>query len=492
VSDNIDILLTYSSKDDQPEKSDIGWVSSLKGFLEALLQQMLKKEIHVEVLNEGGDHSEESYKNVSIMVSCLSSSFLNTPQLVTGIQNFVKRFKGDEGLYQNNLPRFFKVFKSPTEIGVLPGQLEPLISYNFFDVNSKTGEAEQYDRFFGGTAEKKFWMKLVDMAYDISQLLVSMNPEYAVYENIKKGDEVIYLAGCGVDLVNQRDIIRRELIRYGYRVLPNRKMKATDSDLKKSIKNDLSQCNLSIHLIGEDYGQIIPDQDKSLVQLENEVATLYSASKEAQQKEGGFRRLIWITPKFSNLSERQKIFIEDLRSDAESLENAEILQTSIHDLRTVLRNQLIYKQKTKRFDDDEEVEEGGPSMVYLIVDRDDVEESKPLIDFLNKQGFRVLSSSFEGDLIDLRNLHQENLRKCDGSIIYYGKANEEWMKTKIQDLLKSPGFGRKKPMKAKAIISNEDRKLDPTKLERTNALVLYNKGKINEELLLPFLERLKN
>jgi len=161
-------------------------------------------------------------------------------------------------------------------------------------------------------------------------------------------------------------------------------------------------------------------------------------------------------------------------------------------LRTVLRTQLIYKQVHRgRFHDEEDAEK-GPSMIYLIVDRDDVGEIKPLEEFLNKQGFKVLSSVFDGDLIDLRNIHHENLRKCDGSIIYYGKANEEWMKTKIQDLLKSPGFGRKRPMKVKAIISSEDRKIDSAKLERTNALVLYKKDQINDELLLPFLERLKN
>jgi hypothetical protein len=334
-------------------------------------------------------------------------------------------------------------------------------------------------------------MKLVDMSYDLSRVLVDIVPEFSVYENIRKGDEVIYLAETGIDLTTHRDTIRRELIRYGYKVLPDHHLPTeNEKALTDHIRNDLKASNLSIHLIGEDYGKPVAETDKSLIDIQNRVATEYSTTKEAESKKGGFRRLIWISPHLGNISERQKIFIENLKSDAEALESAEIMQTSIHDLRTVLRNELIYKNR--QTDHRTQIEETEGTSVYLIYDRQDSEASEKLQSILEKKGLNVFKSEFDQNLIDLRNQHLENLRRCDGSLIVYGNSNEEWVTTKIQDLLKSPGFGRSRPMKVNAILTREGREFNQDKLKRSNALVLYDKGEINENLLKPFLERLVN
>ncbi len=132
------------------------------------------------------------------------------------------------------------------------------------------------------------------------------------------------------------------------------------------------------------------------------------------------------------------------------------------------------------------------STIYLICDKQDVQECKPLADLLEKQGFKVLSTEFEGNLLDLRYLHQQNLRRCDGSIIYCGKAKEEWMKTKLQDILKAPGLGRKKPLKAKAIYIGTERDISEKHLKDEEAMILGKSGKLDPENLKPFLTKLEN
>jgi hypothetical protein len=54
--------------------------------------------------------------------------------------------------------------------------------------------------------------------------------------------------------------------------------------------------------------------------------------------------------------------------------------------------------------------------------------------------------------LDVRKRHIENLQNFDGAIIFKGKVNDQWVRMKVLDLLKAPGFGRKKPIQGKAIV----------------------------------------
>ncbi len=57
----------------------------------------------------------------------------------------------------------------------------------------------------------------------------------------------------------------------------------------------------------------------------------------------------------------------------------------------------------------------------------------------------------DGDETELREEHEENLRLCDGFLIYFGEGNERWLSKNLGDLKKARGLGREKPILAKAI-----------------------------------------
>src|SRR5690606_2369456 len=130
--------------------------------------------------------------------------------------------------------------------------------YDFYQIDALTGEPQEFKRFFGNEAERSYWMKMVDMAYDIYQIQGKLIEAGAVKtddsgKDIGK-DKTIYLANSGVDMIIQRDIIKRELFRHGYRVLPDQSLPKEVHALEAMIKQDLDKCCLSIHLVGEDYG----------------------------------------------------------------------------------------------------------------------------------------------------------------------------------------------------------------------------------------------
>jgi hypothetical protein len=58
---------------------------------------------------------------------------------------------------------------------------------------------------------------------------------------------------------------------------------------------------------------------------------------------------------------------------------------------------------------------------------------------------------FEGDEAELREYHEENLASCDGLLIFYGAANELWLRRKLREVQKAIGYGRTKPVPPVAI-----------------------------------------
>jgi hypothetical protein len=98
--------------------------------------------------------------------------------------------------------------------------------------------------------------------------------------------------------------------------------------------------------------------------------------------------------------------------------------------------------------------------VYLMHDRVDVNDIKPIRQVLEEAGFRVLLPQFEGELLEVRKQHIENLKNFDAAIIYKGKVNDQWVRMKALDLLKAPGFGRKKPIIGKAILTAPGAQID--------------------------------
>ncbi len=172
---------------------------------------------------------------------------------------------------------------------------------------------------------------MVDLAYDVIHVLESTKGKGILdgKPQIEK-DKTVYLASTGVDMVIQRDIIKRELLRHGYRVLPEHSLPKEVKLLELMVREDLAKCRLSIHLVGEDYGYKPKGSDLSIVDIQNRMAgdhTLEVIEKNEKSRDKElFSRLIWLSPDLKNVSERQKIFVEDLKSDAASLDEAEVLQ----------------------------------------------------------------------------------------------------------------------------------------------------------------------
>lgn len=445
---DIDVLITFAEKDNEAaQKSEQGWVSQFKKFLELMLLQVLGSKPNIVLKSEFDTATAPALNNAAILVAILTKEFVQSGRCLDNVETFYKATS------ESKINRVFKVMKAPLTVVEQPPRLRDLLGYEMYQLDTETGLQKEYSDFFSQEAEKQYWMKLVDLAYDIHDALMILNEGNIKSEvkNIYKRKS-IYLAETGHDLSVQRNIIKRELQRHGYIVLPKNTLPTKLNDVEQEIKRDLEECSLSIHLIGSAYGEIPEGTDRSIVDIQNKISAETALQKKQNKQE--FSRLIWIAQNLKNASDKQRSFIDAIKRDTEVQEGAEILQNPLEDFKNIMREELLESQERRVTD-----ESGGKS-IYLVHDKIDDSEVRPFREAIEKSGFKVLSPAFEGELLDVRKQHIDNLRNFDGAIIFKGKVNDQWVRMKVLDLLKAPGFGRKKPIQGKAIVAAGATNLD--------------------------------
>jgi hypothetical protein len=442
-----------------------------------MLTQVLGEKPRILLKGEYENMVSPKMDNAAVLVTILSKDFIQSGHCLDHVEAF---FKATESSPKNR-SRVFKVFKSPLTLQQQPPRLRELLGYEMYQLDPDSGEIREYTDYFSTEAERQYWMKMVDLAYDIYETLLFLRDSSSASEikTIYKR-KTIYLAETGHDLSVQRNIIKRELQRHGYSVLPNQTLPGSNSELERIVKRDLDESTLSIHLIGSAYGEIPEGADRSVVDIQNKLASEKSVKSKENKQE--FTRLIWISPNLTHASERQKSFIDNIKRDVEAQEGAEILQTPLEDFKNIMREELLEAGEKKI------IEEGTGRSIYLMHDKVDHVAIKPIVDLLEKAGFKVLMPTFDGELLELRQKHIDNLRNLDAAIIYKGKVNEQWVRMKALDLLKAPGFGRKKPIIAKAIVAAAGSNLNTDTFRSQNLRVIEGDQERSIESLKTFLQ----
>jgi len=486
------IYLITSEQDGQDQIVN-DWASSFHKFLELLLFRLSGEQIKINTISCNDLDIEAIYSPFTLLIPIVSQDLLNSTSFKEEIKIFHEKAinKSHNNISWNS--RIFKVLQEPQKGNFLLDYLSDSVSYDFFHFDTSTDELVLYDDFTGPTSEKTFWMRLYDLTYDIFKVIDNLKSVENEIASIS-GDLnslSIYLSEVGADLIPQRDAIKRELLRNGYKVLPEKNMPKDLESIMKMIKKDLAASNMSIHLIGSDYGKI-HDTNVSIIDLQNRLATKHFNELDRMDAATSmnFGRIIWISPEQYSISVKQRLFIENLKKDSESMIMADLLETTIEELKAFViskiqdglkRHELIYG----------DIRHVKGKTIYLIHDKSEEKKCKKIKDFLDKNGYDVITSKFDGNPDEIRSRHDDNLRLCDATLIYYGKENEGWIKSKQKDLLKSLGLGREKPISPQAILIENESQLDDILGIDNKALILQSNNKFTPKIMEPFLARLK-
>jgi hypothetical protein len=426
----------------------------------------------------------ERLGKTAVLVPIVSPSYVKSEWTKKELEAFAKAAEEQGGVRVGDQARIFKVLKTPVPLEKQAQELRELLGYEFFRLDPQTGKPREFDEVFGDEAKRDFYTKLNDLAHDICCLLEMMeHPEEAGCGN-KAEAKAIFLAETTGDLREKRDAIRRDLQQHGCAVLPNRPLPVTAAEMRAAVREDLARCRMSIHLIGESYSLVPEGGVESLQEIQNELAI-------ERGEKGEFLRLLWLPPDLQAADQRQQRFIERLRMDPRNQSGADLLETLLEDLRTVIQDRLKPAQKpAKRSIAPAPV---GENLVrlYLMYDQRDAELTFPWADFLFEQGFETLHPTFEGDETEIREYHEECLRSCDGALIFYGAGSECWLRRKLRELQKSAGYGRTKPMASVAIAIVPPKSADKERFRTHEAMVIPQLDGFSPDPMSGFVSQLK-
>jgi len=528
-----DAFISYAHLDNQElVEGRKGWVANLHRALEIRVGQLLGKEPHIwrDPKLQGNDFLAatliERLRHVAVLVAIVSPRYIRSEWTRVELKEFWKAAETQGGVRIAEKARIFKVLKTPVPLDQQQPELRGLLGYEFFRLDPETGKVRELDEVFGADAQREFWIKLDDLAHEICWLLEWIERQDGGPAT-KTDDDLgaIYLAETTSDLREQRDIIRRDLQEQGYTVLPLESLPYVAQEVTTAIRANLARCRMSIHLLGRNYSVVPEGGSDSLVEIQNELAI-------ERGTWGGFSRLLWIPDPLEVTDPRQRAVLDRIRVDPRIDEGSDVLETYLEDFRTHLQERLERARTPPSPAPSAPASAasapastasapasaaaapsasapasvaappsavrpptadapGAVKTVYLIYDQRDTNAVGALADRLFEQQVEILHPMFDGDETDIRAYHDENLRTCDGVLIVFGTANEAWVRRKMREIQKCPGYGRTLPPPTLAIFLLEPRSAEKDRFRTHEATVLRTWEGDASAALAPFIARLR-
>ena len=321
---------------------------------------------------------------------------------------------------ENNL---FQLHLSPTPFNKIPSFLHNAPMFEFYDIDM-TSNQSVWSNLDVSTGTS--WGKLLDFTKSL-------------FDKYKKDKHTIYLAKTSVNQVRNRELLKRDLLNQGYRVIPEIPLNTSNIEvLEQQINSLTNAAELSIHIFGNDMNEV-DDKVLEIVEFQNKVA----------KNNASLQRLIWL-PTDVRLDKINAEKISVLRKDLELLKGAEFVEAPLE-----LFKSLVY-QKIEHISF-QNVEKN--KALYLIYDNNenqDIKQIKAEIE-KNKLGVLVVNNLDEHPLVN----HKNNLKNSNGIIIYYDGSNSNWIENILNDIIKAPKYRNNKQINSIGIISKSKLSLKP-------------------------------
>ncbi|MET0649803.1 MAG: TIR domain-containing protein [Pyrinomonadaceae bacterium] len=502
-----DAFISYGSIDNERiEEKDKGWVDNFHDRLEKRLAERLgyRPKVWRDKRMPGNvyfvDHLGEKIAGSRVLVTVLSPGYIQSAWCMGELNAFYQLAESRNGLTtKSGRVRVFKVIKTFIEREEHPQQLQGMRPYEFYEVDKESLRPIEFGQGLDRHYDQRYWNRLDELVWDITQTLGELKPPRAAvlpaYLNTptqppdaKKGS--VYLAVTTSDLREQRDRIRFELLDHGFEVLPEGELPNSSPDFEEAVRESLRRAKLSIHLIGERYG-LIPEGagDSSVVRLQNEIAAERSG-------EAGFARVIWLPVSLQPREQKQAQFIDYLKTSTQPQRGAELLQSTLEELKSVIRTRLTSTNGHRPAK--AAAAPRGPRRVYLICDRRDAQGMLPLYRSLTRRGYKVLLPLLEegagsADDAQADKLHWDNLKRCDAVLVYYGGARQDWFDYKMQDLERVPTLERAGSLLARGVYVTSPSTLHKEIYEpnENEGVLVKHFGEFSEELLEPFVAEIE-
>jgi len=486
------LFISYAHVDNMTTPDDPrGWVARFHEYLESYLSTNIGATARIwrdERLRGDDVFAKEIFKQfpqTAVLVSVISPRYLESKWCLDEVVEFSKVAARTGGLIIDDKSRILKVMLKPVppeRLEAFPSVMRDMIGYEFYH-EAEGRRVLPLDPAFGsGEAYRR---NIYFLAEDIADLVrkLSEQADTPLATPAPAAKPAVYLAESSYDRAEDRERLRGELRAHGYMIVPDQRMPELEREYMAEVTRLLSQCQLSIHMIGSVRGKS-PDgpSQKSAIQIQQELAV-------QQSKERRLERLIWLPADTRSDQPDHQAFLDALRGNAEMQRMADLIAGDLEELKSAARAAL------KRIEDPKPqttiAPDSGPPTVYLICVEDDVEAAVPLMECLGEKGYNVELPVFTGDSASVREANEAVAMACRGALLFFGAGDGAWRKHQLSELTRVQGSRRDNPLRANftylAAPDTTDKKVPRFKKESN---LIDGIAGFQPSLLAPFLKAL--
>lgn len=445
-----DIFISYAPATGADNKTTTDWTLKFCEYLSLLMHRlggrkpviMLHDDLRVR-RNLLGEGWQEALRKTSVFIIVLSPEYAQSAEYLRELEEICDTVYSS-GTAVSGIHRVFKVMTLPVSLSDQPECLRAELNYNFFEFNRFNKKPVTFELDSKTGSDDKFWSRLVDLAYDISEVLLQLKGTPGG-NGVSPASSLpsVFLAETSFDQQENHDMLKRELRHLGYNVLPMMQLPEDAEKGKNLIHDSLKRSFAAIHLLGAWYGEFLKNSKYSLIDFQIKTVKDYLSLKDAPTKPHQF---IWMPNDLKPTDQRQSLYLKRLKRD-ESQYLTEIIETPFEVFKTILNARLndIVQPKPKPA--------AEKNRLYMIYDASSSEKLSPYVHQIRKRGFDVVESVLSNGESHPVSAHITRLLTADAVMIYKGDSNMEWLNSKIRDLVKAPGYGKSKPFRAVEIIS---------------------------------------
>jgi hypothetical protein len=478
-----DIFISYPAANGPENQSTTEWTLKFCDYLSVLMNRLYNNKPVITLHDDLrvrqsllGESSNSAFSNTAVFVLILSPEYIKSAAYKKELEEIYKAVNksNDDSLKKH---RIFKVITQPIPVEDQPEFLKSELNYDFFEINRYNKKAVRFDLNGKNGPELKFWSKLVDLAYDIYDVLADLSENKPVSQTYSDRPAV-FLAESSFDQTENRDMLKHELQHLGFRILPVIQIPDDAEKAKQAIEECLNQSVMAVHLMGAWYGEFIKNSKYSLIDFQIIAVKNFIAAKNNQPKP---YQVIWIPNDIKPTDQRQALYLKRLKRD-EAQHRTEIIETPFEVFKTIINVRLneLTNPPIKPV--------AEKNKLYVVYEKPDREKILNYINQIESKGFEVIDPQDDKHELNPISKHINNLMTADAVLIYKGGCTMDWLNSKIRDLVKVPGYGKSKSFRAIEIISPQ-KTADKSLLFMKNVPVNWDE-EINSEVINHFLDQL--
>jgi len=410
VNPKIDLFIDRSSNDDSELEK---WVAFVEKYLKYGLEQ---KGMKVDLVNWINPESTSISLYIPIFTkkSLLSEAYL---ERVLKVYQTIK---------SNNCIKIGLIKESV--IATRYTDLFPDLKFlRMYLIDKDTG-ADIHDKDIWKKENHNYFLfKIFDLCSEVEREISNVVNSVA-----DKPVKSVYLAETSPDLLLIREEVRRELLRHGYNVFPEKAITGTTKEVEKKINDFLQKSVLSVHLFGKFYQDTRPG-DVQRCDLENRLAANFYSTKKENKKEGSdFKRIIWMPDNLVVSDEKQQRFLQGVQRDKKLYAGSEIITSTVEELKDIILEKLEEKEKK---------DDGGSSnsseplinkkrVVYVVVSEKNKEGAQSVKSMLENIDCEVVFDQGQ------RKSEFTDLKRCNSILFYYQNEKPSWLRSKMCEVYK--------------------------------------------------------